>query len=505
MKVSDYKINEVLMEDIIKQKAINSTIWKFLERICAKGVSFIVSIVIARILCPEDYAVVAIIAIFFSISDIIISGGLNTALIQKKVVTQNDYSVVLIISVALSVIVYVVLYICAPWLAQVYDMNNLIQMIRIMGIILPIHALKSVLCALVSRSLEFRSFFYSTLVGTIVSGVVGIVSALKGLGAWALIIQQMTNATIDTVLLFLLLKPSFTFQVNFKTSISLFKYGWKILMSSLIGSLYSNVTPLIIGVRYTSDQLSFFSKGQSFPHMITEISTSTVSSVLFPVLSNFQNDRDRFLSCIRLFIRLSSYLAFPLMLGLFAISDNFIICLLTEKWIGSAIFIKVFSISSLVDMLSVANGQAVKALGKSGLYFILETIKRGLSIIILLLFVFFSRNAVILAISAVVITIICTIFNSVVNVVLLKYSIKDQVFDILPNLILATIMCVCVYLMSNLFYNNILVLILQVVGGSIIYVCASIITKNKSFFYLLKYAKRSFYQRWNKRRKDGNT
>ena len=210
------------MEDI-KQKTITSTIWKFLERFMAQAVSLIVSILIARILTPADYSVVSIVTIFFTFANVLISGGLNTALIQKKDADDEDYSTVLYVSVLLSIVCYIILFFCAPLIARLYEQPSLILIIRIMGLTLPITALKSIWCAYISSTLQFRKFFFATLGGTLVSAVVGITMALNGFGPWALVAQQMTNTVIDTLILII----STRIHIVLKVSITKLKVVFK--------------------------------------------------------------------------------------------------------------------------------------------------------------------------------------------------------------------------------------------------------------------------------------
>ncbi len=265
--------NNQLSEKNIKHKAISSAAWKFGERIIAKLVTLVVSIILARILVPEDYSVVAIITIFFSFANIIISGGLNTALIQKKNTDIIDYSSVLNLSLILSVLVYLLLFVTSPILATIYKQPSLVLMIRIMALILPIGAFKAVICAYVSNNLDFKKFFFSTLGGTLVSAAVGITLALKGAGAWALVAQQMTNTVIDTLILFGVTRIRFKLIIAKERIIKLFSYGWRILVSSFIGVLYTEINPLFVGLKYNSTDLSFYTKGRSFPGLISTTTT----------------------------------------------------------------------------------------------------------------------------------------------------------------------------------------------------------------------------------------
>ena len=218
----------------IRNKAFTGTVWKFLERLIAQGVSLVVSIIIARCLSPDEYSIVSIVVIFFAFADVFISGGFNTALIQKKEADIYDYSSVLIISVFISIICYMILFISSPFLAKMYNKPILVSVIRVMSLVLPVNALKSILCAYISSKLEFRKFFFATIGGTIISGVIGVYLAFTGYGAWALVIQQMANSIIDTIILFFSTKIKFVIFLSINRIKELFTYGWKIFITNLL-------------------------------------------------------------------------------------------------------------------------------------------------------------------------------------------------------------------------------------------------------------------------------
>ena len=241
----------------IKKKALTGAIWKFAERILAQVISLVVSLIIARLLDPSDYGVVSIVTVFFAFANVIISGGLNTALIQKKNADKDDYNTVFTVSIVLALTLYGVMFFAAPWIAQIYRQPALTSIIRVLGLALPIYALKSIVCAYVSANLQFKMFFYATLGGTLFSAVVGILMALNGFGAWALVAQQLANATIDTLILFCITRLKLSFQIAAERLRALWKYGSRIMVSSLLGVAVTQINPLFIGLKYTSADLSF--------------------------------------------------------------------------------------------------------------------------------------------------------------------------------------------------------------------------------------------------------
>lgn len=474
------------MEDkSIKKKAFASVFWKFSERMLAQLVSLVVSIVLARILDPKDYSVVSIVVIFFTFANVLISGGLNTALIQKKEKDIVDYSTCLFASVAMAVVIYVLLFFCAPLIAKTYDQPILIIMIRVMGIALPINAIKSIWCAYISSNLMFKKFFFATLGGTLLSGIVGITLACNGFGAWSLIAQQMTNIIVDTSILIITTGLKLVLKVSMTKLKVMWSYGWKVFVSSIIGTIYTQITPLVTGIKFSTTDLSFYTKGKSFPELLSSTSTNTLAAVLLPVLSKYQDDKEALLRYTRRFIQLSSYIAFPLMLGLFAVADKFVLVLLTDKWLPAVPFIRIFCIALMFDMVAIGNCETIKAMGRSDIFLIMEVIKKTGYFITIAIFVWFSWSAQVLAIASVVCTLIQIVVNSIPNKKLIGYSYRMQLQDLAPNLIVAIVMCILVEIIGLLKMNNLVLLTIQVALGGLIYIALSYISRNNAFEYFL--------------------
>lgn len=477
------------MENNIKKKTIASTIWKFLERIIAQCVSLIVSILLARILDPSDYSVVGIVTIFFTFANVLISGGLNTALIQKKDADAKDYSIVLFVSVILSIICYIILFFCAPLIANMYDKPILVSIIRVMGLALPITAVKSIWCAYISSTLQFKKFFFATIGGTLVSAVVGITMALNDFGAWALVAQQMTNTVIDTLILMISTRIYITLKLSFSRLKVLFKYGWKVLLSSLIGVAYKETAPLAMGLKFTPTDLSFYTKGRSFPDVLSTTTTNTLSAVLFPVLAKYQDDREKILAYTRRYMQLASFIVFPVMLGFFAVAENFVSVVLTDKWVSAVYYIQLFCLCGMFDVIAVGNCETIKAIGRSDVYLIMEIIKKSCYFIVLFLFILFSNTPEILAIAFVICTLVQIIVNSIPNRKLIGYKFRYQLMDLLPSLLIAMAMCIAVYFMKYIPIAPIFSLIVQVFSGIVIYIVLGFLTRNKSMKYICKTVK----------------
>lgn len=471
----------------IKSKAFSGIIWKLLERFAAQFVSTVVSVILARILLPEDYSIVAIVSIFFTFCNVFISSGFNAALIQKKDADIIDYSSVLFVSLFISLILYLIMFFVAPFISLIYKKKLLVSVIRVMSTTFFISAYKGVVCARVSSSLQFKNFFLSTIIGTIISAFIGIAMALKGLGPWALVAQNMSNTIIDSLILTITTKIRFKLAVSFKRLKSLFGYGGKIFVASIIATIYDEIRPLIVGIKFSVVDLAYYNKGRSFPALINSSLCNSISAVLFPVMSKFQDSKDEMLAITRRYIGVSSYIIFPVLLGFLAVSDNFIKLVLTEKWIFASPYVKIFCIAFMFNIIQTGNLQVIRASGRSDIFLKLEIIKKAFYSVVIIIFVIFYDSPLLLAMSEIVCAIIATLINTYPTSKIINYKYKYQIFDLLPNLLIAIFMMIVVLLMNNLNISSLILIFIQIIVGVLLYIIISILTKNKNFIYLLKF------------------
>ena len=473
----------------LKNKAISGVIWKGLERVAAQLVSAVVGVVLARILIPEDYSIVSIVSIFFTFCNIFISGGLNTALIQKKDADTVDYSTILITNLAMAIFMYLIMFFSAPLIARIYQKDLLIPTIRIMALTFFINGYKSVVSAKITSDLKFRKFFWSTFIGTAISAVVGIYMALNGYGPWALVAQQMTNSFIDALIL------TFTSGIRFSLVFSwhrfkrLFSFGGRILLSSIINQIYNQTKPLIVGIKFSTVDLAYYNKGKTYPELIANIGNDTLSSSLFPALSKVQDDKDAVLAMVRRFMQLSSFFVFPTMFGFLAVSESFVRIVLTEKWLPIVPYLMIFCISDMFKPIQTGNLQAIRAIGRSDIFLKLEIIKKSMYFVIILLFVLFTDSPILLAISGILTSLLASLINTFPNRKLIGYGYWKQLQDLGPNFLIAAAMGVGVYFMKYLPINLYLLTLLQIVTGILIYVGINYVTKNSSMFYAISTVK----------------
>lgn len=463
-------------------------IWRFMERMGAQGVSLVVSVILARLLIPEDYGVVSLVTIFISIANIFVVDGLPSALVQKKDVNNEDYSTVFYANMIFSLVVYAIIFIMAPGVSVFYDNTQLTTVLRVMALKIPIAALNSVQQAYVSKNLLFKRFFFSTLIGTVVSAIVGIWMAFKGFGVWALVTQYLVNSIMDTSVLWFTVKwrPILKFS---KKRLRIFtKFGWKVLVSSLINVIYDNARSLIIGKMYTTSDLAYFTKGQQYPSLIITNFDSTINSVLFPALSLYQDNVNEMMRMARKSIRMSTYVTFPMMAGLALVSDSFVKLTLTEKWLPIVPYMVVSCIYLAIVPLGTANAQAMKAIGRSDVFLKLQVIKKVIGVALLMAVM--NHGVLAIAISLIIYYVIAVCIDSVANKKYLDYGLGDMLKDIRPALLLTVIMIVTVFVtkksVSILHIHYVIGMFIEIVMGILVYLLASYVTKNKEMMFLIE-------------------
>lgn len=475
------------MKNNVRRDALSGMIWRFAERFGAQGISFMVSIVLARLLDPSDYGLIAIVLIFITLSNVFVDSGLGTALIQKKDTDNLDFSTVFYFNIFLCFLVYFVLFCIAPFIASFYGKDQLCNVIRVLGVVIIISALKNVQQAYVSKHMLFKKFFFSTIGGTIVAALVGIIMAYNGFGVWALVAQQIINTLIDTIILWVIVRWRPIRSFSFQRLKQLVGFGWKLLVSAIINTVYDNLRQLIIGRVYTSEDLAYFNRGKQFPQLIIININSAIDSVLFPVMSSAQDDVQRVKSMMRRSIQISSFIIWPCMMGLAAVAEPFIRLLLTDKWLLVVPFLRIFCIEYAFQPIHTANLNAIKAIGRSEIFLKLEIIKKLVGLAIIFISMHFGVMA--MAISMLVYNMIAQIINSWPNRTLLNYGYREQLKDIIPYIFLSLAMAIVVYCISFLRIAPILTLFLQIVIGVIFYVSGAYLLKFESFEYVISMVK----------------
>lgn len=447
--------------------------WKLLERFGVQGSQFILQIILARILDPEHYGVLSLMVIFTTLANVFIQNGFNTALIQNKDVTERDYSSVFWVTLCVSGVIYGVIFLCAPLIGSFYQMPSIVLPLRVLALILIPGALNSVQLAKISREMNFRKIFVSNLVGILISGVVSIILALKGAGLWALVAQTMLNVFVVCIVMRFTSGLRLRFVCDWGRVTTLFRFGWKLLVSGLLDTLYQDIRSLVIGKKYDSSTLGYYNRGKQFPQFIINAVNSTVQSVMLPAMAEKQDDRDAVKLLTRNSIMLSAYLIFPIMAGLAGVATPLVRLLLTDKWLPSVPYMQIYCFSLAFYPVHSCNLQAINAMGRSDIFLKLELIKKTIGLSALVIAVVCFQTPIAIAMTGVFTVFTSCFINAWPNKKLIGYSYTEQMLDLLPTFLVSAVMLGCVLAVGLLPLSNGWILLLQVVTGVAVYVILS--------------------------------
>lgn len=458
-------------KESLKQQTISGLFWVFCQKGVGQFVSFAISVVLARLLMPEEFGVVALAGMFTVLLGIFVGCGMGTALIQKKDVDDLDYNTLFWAQTAFATIIYFIIFILAPWFALLFQTPQLTSVIRVSAILMPIGSLGGLQGVIVTRRMDFKVYFYRTLIASVLSGIIGIILAYCGWGVWALVTQHLASSIISMITVFAQVRwlPRFVFSMErFR---ALFGVGIKYMTSSLIGTAFYQLRGYMIGLKYTATDLAYYNRGEGVPNLFVRNIDSTLNGVLFPVFAKLQDDRLAVKQAVRRSIKTSSYLIFPMVLGLAAIADHLVIILYTEKWSACIPFMQVFCISECFTILNTANMQVLRGIGEVNTLLKLEIYKKPVMVTILAITMFISPLAI--AIGMCIYGIYTMVINAFPNRRFIYYHLKEQLWDISENAILAIIMAICVYLVGRINMNIYVLTAIQVIVGVLIYLGVS--------------------------------
>lgn len=468
---------------ITKHQVMTNFIWKLAERCGSQVITFIVSIILARLLLPEDYGKIALCMVFILILQVFTDSGLGTALIQKKEPDRLDFSSVFYANMAIALVLYAGMYAAAPWIAAFYHMPDLSSVVRVLSLVLVGNALQNVQQAYVSKHMIFKRFFYSTVGASLVSAVVGIFMAYQGCGIWALVAQQLLGRYVGAGILWLTVPFRPVLAFSWQRLKGLYSFGWKMLASALLDTGYNNLRNLIIGRMYSAADLAFYNQGELFTKVIVGNINTSIDSVLLPTMAGVQNNHARVKGMTRRAIMTSSYIMAPMMMGLAFCAEPIVRLVLTEKWMDCVPFLRIFCITYMFYPIHTANLNAITAMGRSDLFLKLEIAKKCVGLTLIFSTMWYGVMA--MAYSLLVGTLLSMIINSWPNRKLLHYSYLEQMRDILPSIAAAVVMGASVYSVVWLGFSDFVTLSIQIPLGMVLYVLFSWILHLESFSYLL--------------------
>lgn len=459
----------------LKDKTIKGVIWSAVDRFSAQGIQFVFSILIARLLVPEDYGVIAMLGIFIGVSNSFIDSGFGTALIRKINRTETDFSTVFYFNIVVAILFYLALFFAAPAIADFYNTPLLVPVTRIVSLTLPIGALSGIHSAKLSIAIDFKSRAKISVVSTILTGSVGLWMAYAGYGVWALVVQTVFSSVIRTIMLWVIVKWHPLLVFSLKSFKELFTFGSKLLASGLLDTIYNNIYPLVIGKFFSPAVLGVYGKAKALADYPSSNITSVLQSVTFPVLSSIQNEEDRLADSYKRFLKISAFVIFPLMTGLAAVADPFIRIILTDKWENTIYLLQIICFAMMWYPIHAINLNILQVKGRSDYFLKLEIIKKVQGVIILCITV--PMGIVAMCYGQVISSLISLIWNTYYTKKLIGYGYWAQMRDLLPILIHSLVMCALVLLIVNLMTTLWLKLIIGVLSGIIYYFAGAYIMR----------------------------
>lgn len=448
-------------------KTLTGLLWSFAERFSAQFISFVVSIILARLLIPSDYGIIAMVMIFINIANALVTGGFGNSLIQKKNADDLDFSTIFYFNICFSIGIYYLIFIFAPLIENFYHQEGLALITRILGLRVLLTGINSIQRAFVARRMQFKLFFFATFGGTIVSAIIGILMAYSGFGVWALVAQYLINSTVDTVVLWFTVRWRPKLVFSFSRLKELVSYGWKLLCSSLLSTLYTELNSLVIGKYYSASDLAYYNKGKSFPALfVTNINTA-IETVIFPAMSRNQDNKSALKEKTKKSMQLSTFFIFPIVFGMAGASETIIVALLTEKWIEASLYMGIACSSFALVPVGMANLQAIKAVGRSDVYLKLDILKKLIGITLLVLVLPYGVRYI--ALAEAISNILGFLINLLPNRSIMNYKFFEQLKDVAPSFVLSVIMAIGVFTVGLLNIPVWPKLILQIIFGMLLY------------------------------------
>lgn len=459
----------------LKEKTVKGVIWSAVDRFSAQGIQFVFSILIARLLVPEDYGVIAMLNIFLAVSQTFIDSGFGTALIRKIDRTETDFSTVFYFNIAVAVFFYLGLFLAAPAIANFYNTPLLVPVTRVTAINLVVGSLSGIHNAKLSIAIDFKSRAKISIVSAVLTGSVGLWMAYSGYGVWALVIQTVFAGIIRTIMLWVIVKwyPKLVF--SWKSFKEMFSFGSKLLASGLLDTIYNNIYPLVIGKVFSSSILGVYAKSKALAEFPSSNITGVLQSVTFPVLSTIQNEEAKLADAYKRFLRISAYVIFPLMLGLSSVADPFIRLVLTDKWEKSIYLLQIICFAMMWYPIHAINLNILQVKGRSDYFLKLEIIKKIQGVLILIVTV--PMGIVVMCYGQVISSLISLIWNTYYTKKLIGYGYWQQMKDLFPifihSLVMWGLVLLIVYFMPTLWLK----LIVGILTGIVYYIAGSYIMK----------------------------
>lgn len=449
------------MNGNLRGKTVSGVLWGFLEKFSLQAFGFIQGIILARLLAPSDYGLIAMTGIFTGLAYTLVDSGFSSALIQKKDKTEMDYSTTFITNVLLSFLICVVLWACSGLIAEFYHEAILKPIIETLAVLLLATSLVTIQDVRMTARLQFKQKSIVNVVTTISSGLLAIIMAFAGFGVWSLVYPTFLTIILKFILYWRYQHWFPQLQFSIKSCKTLFGFGSKILASSILATIFENIYPIVIGRKYSAKDLGYYSRGSSYSIMPSKIITSIIETVAYPVLSELQDDREAMLAAFRRMLRTSAFIIFPIMAWLFALAKPLVIVMISSKWLPCVIFLQLLCLANMWWHVHVLNLTLLKAMGRSDLFFVLEVVKKIVAVIILIITV--PLGIIFMCYGSIFSALISVCINSFYTGKLMNFGIFKQLKDMTPSFLYSACMGICGYFASTLFTSN----WVQVIVGSL--------------------------------------
>ena len=474
----------ILLEKKKNNSVLGGLIWTFGERIAAQLVSLVVTIVLARLLTPNHYGIISIVTVFITFCNIFVSSGFGSAVVQKKDADDLDFNTAFIISLSISIILYIIVFIFAPYIANFYEMPALTLVIRVMSIRLIFGALNTIQHAHIQKQMMFKKFFISTLFGTIISAVVGVALAFWGYGVWALVAQYLTNTIIDSIVLLFVGEWKPKIQFSLSRAKFLFSFGWKVLVTEIVYTLETDIRSLIVGKVFGSADLAYYDQGKKYPSLLVTNINSSINKVMLPAYSEEQDNLNKIKDMLRTSIRVGIFLLCPLLVGFAVVSNNFVYLFLTEKWMEAVPFIQIFCMIYLTRPLESSCHQALLAIGKSDVVMKVIIAINCIAIATIFIAVFAFESVLLIAVGSLLSSVVSIVLFMLMARKYFNYKVKEQISDIYKPIVASIIMGIIVYAVDKINISVTFTLILQILIGAIVYITISVLGKFEAYYYI---------------------
>lgn len=456
--------------------------WSFAEKCSAQIVSTIVGIVLARMLSPEDYGIISMVMIFISICNIFVTRGLGISIVQKKEVNDYDYTTAFLLNLCMGLSLYSVLFYFAPVIEQLCGIKRLTEVLRVLGIRIPLASIITVQQAYIQRNMQFKKFFFATLLGTVISCVIGIVMAYKEYGVWSLVAQYLSNALIDTFVLTLVSGWHPRGGISKKSVEYVLRYGGKIIVMDLICGFADNYRYFIAGKNFGAKELAYMEQGKKYPQVIVANVLGSIQQVMLAGFAKNQDNLSNLKKLLRSSVNYGFFLLAPMLIGFMALSDSFVEVVLTDKWILIVKFIYIYCITYLINIFGTINNQAILAIGRNDIVLKIQVIINVLDIFLVTLVVLLKESVYMLVCTTLITNIVGVFLFSLSVREKIKYGFKEQLKDIMPTLMVSCFMGIIVYGVGKLKFKKMFLLAIQIFVGIIIYFILAAIFKLDGYY-----------------------